>query len=225
MKRSLIVFATIVSFVVPAVCTAAPIHPGAYVSGFLGVSGASDTDVDGTDFLAPPPAAFNDRVRFDPGIFVGGTGGYDFGVVRVEGELSYKHAEIRSITESGFRFGNPNGNVGAFAVMFNSFFDLHNQSPVTPYFGGGIGFAALHISDTFGTTSGGNRALLYEDDDTTVFAYQAGAGLEVALNRRISLDVGYRYFGTSRATFDSTAITTSFRYDSHNGMVGVRVKF
>ena len=113
--------------------------------------------------------------------------------------------------------------------MFNPFFDFHNNSPVTPYIGGGIGFAALHIDDTFGTdTRGGfsERLFLYAEDDDTVFAYQAGAGIEIALSRTLSLDFGYRYFGTSTADFDSDfAIETEMKFESHNAMAGMRVKF
>ncbi len=227
MKRSLIVFVIIASFAVPAICTAAQVRPGPYATGFLGVSAAQDTDVDSTDFFSG--GVFRDRVEFDPSILVGGAFGYDFGMVRTEAELSYKHAEINTITDqvNGFRFGSVDGYVGALAFMFNAFIDLHNSSPVTPYFGGGIGFAALHISDTFGIDprTGGLPLLLYADDDATVFAYQAGGGLDIALNRRLSLDLGYRYFGTAKATFDSTPIATSFKYESHNGLVGIRVRF
>lgn len=229
MKRSLIVLVALVTLSVPVVCAAAPPHPGPYAAGFLGVSAASDTDVGSTDFFTG--RSFNDRVEFDPGIFVGGAFGYDFGMIRAEGEISYKHAEISAITDQsdGFRFGNVDGYVGAFAFMANAFFDVHNDSPVTPYFGGGIGFAALHISDTFGTDFRGTpafRPLLYAEDDAVVFAYQAGAGVEIALNPMLSLDVGYRYFGTERATFDENpAIATNLKLESHNGMVGVRVRF
>jgi opacity protein-like surface antigen len=166
-------------------------------------------------------------VEFDPGVNIGGTGGFDFGFVRLEGELSYKHGEMTSITDrdTGDRIRNVDGSLGALAMMFNGFFDLHNDTPVTPYLGGGIGFAALHLSDTFGTDALG-RGLVYTEDDDTVFAYQAGAGLEIALNRMLSLDVGYRYFGTSKARFDSDLnFTDELKFESHNGAVGLRVKF
>lgn len=228
MKRSLIAIVALITLAIPAICPAAPVRPGAYVSGFLGVNVARDADVTTSDF---PNPNFSDRVEFDPGINIGGTGGYDFGIIRMEGELSYKHAEIRSITDQsdGFRFHNPDGNLGALAMMFNVFFDLHNDTPVTPYLGGGIGFAALHLSDTFGTdTRSGvpERLLLYSEDDDTVFAYQAGAGLEIALNRQLSLDLGYRYFGTAKARFEKDLInTTDLKFESHNASVGIRVKF
>ncbi len=229
MKRPFIIVAALAALAVPAVSQAIPIHPGPYVSGFIGASVPVDTDVTTDQFS--PAGTFNDRIQFDPSINIGGTGGFDFGVVRLEGELSYKHGEIRTITDKadGFRFGNPDGSLGALAMMVNTFIDLHNYSPVTPYIGGGIGFAALHLSDTFGTDTRGTtltRTLLYPDDDDTVFAYQAGAGLEIALNRRLSLDLGYRYFGTSKARFDRDFNKTiSLKFESHNGAVGLRVKF
>lgn len=229
MKRSLIVITFLAILAIPAIAAATPAHPGAYFSGFLGVSVPMDTDVTTADFFSP--ATFDDRVEFDPGINVGGSGGYDFGVIRLEGELSYKQSDIRSVTDQadGFRFGNVDGDLGAFAMMFNAFIDLHNNTMVTPYLGGGVGFAVLNLSDTFGTDvvdGVAERVLLYLDDDDTVFAYQAGVGLEIALNRQLSLDLGYRYFGTTRARFDTNLdVTTELRFESHNGVVGFRVKF
>jgi opacity protein-like surface antigen len=228
MKRMLFIVAALASFAIPAIGHAAPPKPGPYVSGFIGITVPQDADVTGFDTGITPPD-INDRVEYDPGINIGGTGGYDFGYIRLEGELSYKHAEVSSVSDrvSGDSFIKTDGSIGVFAVMANGFVDLHNDSPVTPYFGGGIGFATLHLDDTFATQrSTGSRVLLYPSDDDTVFAYQAGAGLEIALNRRLSLDLGYRYFATDKANFDDDLeTTTNLKYESHNFAVGVRVKF
>ena len=202
---------------------------GAYASAFIGVRVPPDTDVTSTSFQSP--VAFSDDVEFDPGINVGGTAGYDFGLIRLEGELSYKYSEIKSITDQtdGYQFQSPDGNLGTLAMLANLFIDLHNDSPVTPYVGAGIGFASLHLSDTYGTDSRGGpplRTLLYASDTDTVFAWQAGGGLEVALNRQFSLDLGYRYFATDKSHFDSNGITTAdMRLESHTGTVGLRIKF
>ncbi len=228
MKTKLAISVALAILVLPAICLAAPGRPGPYVSGFIGASIATDIDVPGTDFLTG--TNFDDRVAFDPGINIGGTGGYDFGVIRLEGELSYKHAEIKSITDqTGYRYRRVDGSLGTFAMMFNGFVDLHNESRVTPYVGGGIGFAAMHLSDTHGTDTRltpASSPLLYGEGDDTVFAYQIGAGLDIAMNRHLSLDVGYRYFATDRANFDSDRnIATSMKLESHNATVGVRFKF
>ena len=220
MKKIVIAIAVLTTLAVPVICPAAPAYPGAYVSGFLGINANPDTNAEGTDFFFSEN--FNDRVEFDPGISIGGTAGYDFGIIRLEGELSYKHAEIKSVTsQSGTRFPNVNGSIGAQAMMFNGFFDLHNNSRITPYFGGGIGFAGLYLSDT---TSRGEP--LYGESDDAVLAYQVGAGVEIDLNRLLSLDIGYRYFATDTGTFDSDLdISTSMKFESHNANVGFRFKF
>jgi len=222
MKRSLIVISAVAVLMIPAICLATPPVPGPYTSVFAGVNIPENSNVTTNDF----GVTFNDQVEFDPGVYTGGTAGFDFGLMRLEGELSYRHAEMKSITDTsdGFQFQNVDGNLGALSFMANAFIDLHNASPVTPYFGGGVGFAVLHLSDTFADTP--SQVLLYPSGNDTVFAYQVGAGLELALNQMFSLDLGYRYFNTGKATFeDDPAISTKMKLESHNAMVGLRVKF
>ncbi len=216
MKTCLITIVTTIIFAIPSLGTAATGRPGPYFSGFIGTSVARDTTISGFDVNTP----YSDRVTFNPGIFVGGTGGFDFGFLRLEGELSYRHANIDTITENSAPFPNVDGNLGVFATMFNVFFDLHNASPVTPYVGGGIGLATLHLSDT---TSG--NTLLYEDSNDTVFASQVGAGMDIAMNRHFSLDLGYRYFMTEKAHLGGSAISSDLRFESHNALVGFKMKF
>ncbi|MBV5339261.1 MAG: porin family protein [Deltaproteobacteria bacterium] len=224
MKVHFIVLAALIALAAPSLCSATPPRPGPYVSGFLGVSAPRDADVTGTYYDTDPYSPFKDRVEFDPGINIGGTGGFDYGLVRLEGELSYKQGEIATVTDQlGVPYRNADGTLGALAMMFNVFMDLHNPSPVTPYFGGGIGFAAIHLSDTF---LPGDSLPIYEEDDDSVFAYQVGAGLEIALNRMLSLDLGYRYFATTKARFVSSYnMDTELKFQSHNAAVGLRVKF
>ena len=228
MKKKLVAFAALVTLSLPAICLAAPPHSGPYASGFIGVSAMTNTDATSTTF-GPGATTFNDRIEFDPSINIGGTGGFDFGFLRTEGELSYRNGEMSKITEqvSGTRIANVDGRLGALAMMFNAFVDLHNDTRVTPYFGGGVGFATLHLKETFGTdTTTGRRSRLYRSDDDTVFAYQAGAGLEIALTKMLSLDVGYRYFGTTKAKFNrNSSTTTELKLESHNASVALRITF
>lgn len=223
MKRHFIILAVIATLLIPAVCAATPPSPGPYASGFIGLSAPQNTDVTGFDFFAD--TYFDERIEFDPGINIGGTIGYDYGIIRLEGELSYKHGEIDTISDKfgNYYYRNADGTLGASALMFNAFFDLHNPSPVTPYWGGGIGFAGMHLSDTFVP---GDPVPIYLEDDDSVFAYQVGAGLEVSLSQRLSLDLGYRYFATTKARFDSNrGVDTDLKFQSHNTAIGLRVKF
>ena len=121
------------------------------------------------------------------------------------------------------------GNLGVFSLMCNGFFDIHNASPLTPYFGGGIGFATLYLSDTFGTDTRGStvtRTDIYLNDSASVFAYQVGGGVAIALDQFLSLDLGYRYFGTTKARFDSNwDQSVRLKPESHNATVGLRFTF
>lgn len=228
-KRSVVTIYTLLAIAsIPAICAASPARPGGYMSAFLGASIPQDADVTIRGFN--PVTVKVARTQFDPGINIGGTGGYDFGFLRLEGEMSYKRGEITTVTAPSFgaRYVNVDGHVGAFAMLINGFFDLHNPSPVTPYLGGGMGFASVNLSNTRGVdaNSGALNYHIFQADDDNVFAYQAGAGVEVAMNRVLSLDLGYRYFGTSRASFRKDwPDTTDLQLKSHNAAVGLRIKF
>ncbi|HEY5522588.1 MAG TPA: outer membrane beta-barrel protein [Desulfuromonadaceae bacterium] len=229
LKRSLVAISALVGMAaIPAVSFASPARPGPYMSVFLGASALQDTTATISEFN--PVTTKNAQVEFDPGLNIGATAGYDFGFLRLEGEMSYKQSEINSVSEQTFgtRYVNVDGHLGAFAMMMNGFFDLHNESPVTPYLGCGIGFASLNLNNTRGVdaNSGALNDHIFRSDDDFVFAYQAGAGLEFALNQRLSLDLGYRYFGTSRGSFRKEwPNSTDLKFESHNAAVGLRLKF
>ena len=224
MKRHLLVVAAVAVLMIPAICAATPPVPGPYTSVFAGVSIPDNSNV--TTYDAYLNETFNEEAEFDVGVYTGGTAGYDFGLLRLEGELSYRYSEIKSVTDTfdGYKYQNVDGNLGALAFMANAFIDLHNASPFTPYFGGGVGFAVLDLSDTFAEAP--SQVQLYPNDSDTVFAYQVAAGLEIALNRMFSLDLGYRYFATDKANFDSNSLSTkNMELESHNATVGWRMKF
>lgn len=203
---------------------AAPGQTGPYVSAFLGTSVARDSTVSGYDsFFA---TSFNDRASFDPGVYAGGTGGYNFGFMRVEGELAYRHARFDTITaSSGSSYRSVDGDLGAFSTMFNVFFNVQNSSRVTPYLGGGVGFATLHLSETTGINNSGNRIVLFDSSDDTVFAAQVGGGFDISINRRFSLDLGYRYFITDKAKLNGDFTASDLRLESHNALAGFKFKF
>lgn len=228
MVKKLIVFIAVVTLAIPTIGLATPPRPGPYISGFFGATFPVSMDVTATEY-DHGARTFNDSVEFDPNLNIGGSGGFDFGFVRIEGELAYKHGEMSSINDqtSQVKYANVDGRIGVYSMMVNAFFDLRNPSPVTPYIGGGIGLATLSLDDTYATNqSTGNRVRLYDSGSEPVFAYQVGAGLEIALNYMLSLDLGYRYFGTTKANFNNSPhVTTEMEFRSHNVSVGLRLKW
>ncbi len=229
MKIFITVIIALVTLAGTADCAEESLRRGAYMSGFIGASVARDANVTSEQYSTGN--TFYDKVELYPGSNIGVTGGYNFGFFRLEGEVSYKSGEIDEITDKSdnYRFQGVEGDLAVFAVMCNGFFDLRNSSPVTPYFGGGVGVATVYLGDTFGTdTRDGiiTRNLLYAEDADSVLAYQVGGGVEIALNSVLSLDLSYRYFGTSKARFKNDwDMRTELKFESHNAAVGLRVKF
>ena len=232
MKTYLVALVTLLVLSNPSLSTAASGSRGPYFSGFLGTSIFQDINATNNDFQHS--TSFRENIELNPGLYAGVTGGYDFGFVRLEGEFSSRSAEIDTITSqaNSYRIHNVDGDVGALASMINVFFDLHNNSRFTPYLGGGIGIATLYISDTYGYVTKRDSTYyqpLYGESDDTVFAYQLVGGVDIALNKRFSLDVGYRYFKTNEAHFDSDYwyynTSSRMRLESHNAAVGFRMKF
>lgn len=217
MKRAYVIVVLLLVF--PAVAMANPSKPGGYFSGFLGFNNTKNATMETTDYTTLPAQTYQDRLEFDPGIYIGGTGGYDFGTVRMEGELSFRNAEIQRV--NGEHPGDR--NLGMLAMMFNCFLDLETYSPVTPYLGGGVGLVSLAFDDDYRDRNGNQ---IFHDDSASTYALQAGGGLEFAITPRFSLDLGYRYFKTGKATFDDKwDIENKLKIESHNVALGFRAKF
>jgi opacity protein-like surface antigen len=89
--------------------------------------------------------------------------------------------------------------------LANAYLDLGTWRGFTPYIGGGIGFARNEISDLHTSTAGSltdasTGAVITQYTSATAssnsqwnFAWALMAGASVALNDRVTLDVGYRY--------------------------------
>jgi opacity protein-like surface antigen len=117
------------------------------------------------------------NVEYSTGWGVGGTFGAAFNNgFRLEYELSYKQAEAKR-----YRDG-----MWSWVSMVNVWWDARNSSGITPYFGGGFGSTHAHVSSPGAV-----------DENGYAPAYQVGAGVDIRIDQRLSLDIGYRYFGIS----------------------------
>lgn len=144
-------------------------------------------------------------VDFETGYNLGAALGYDFGPGRVEVEIAYRDNEANRLTRQGTTT-EVDGNFSALSFMVNGYYDFRNRSIVTPFVTAGLGYANVDAEDF---------------DDHTVFAYQVGAGVGIALNKQVSLDLGYKYFATDDPEFDEVEA----EYSSHNLIAGLRFSF
>jgi len=114
---------------------------------------------------------------YSPGVGIAGA----FGVMtarglRIEYEISYREAQAKHGVEDTW----------AAASMMNMWQHLPISNSLSAYAGGGIGFARSHVA-----SSG------FVDQTGPGFGYQAGFGVDFRLSRRMSMDIGYRYFGVA----------------------------
>jgi len=188
---------------------------GMYLSGNLGLSIASDSDLSvlGVDI---------GEISFDPGITIGGAIGYDYGNIRAEGEIAYHFWDMDELTVSGILPGCPctgpiDGDASALSFMVNGYYDFPvANSSIAPYLGGGIGFANVEA---------GFSGL--PDDSDLVFAYQIMAGIGFEINPSTTLTLGYRYFATTDPGFDSgvPGVDLEATVASHDFSLGARFMF
>lgn len=210
-----------VAYAVPA--TAAD---GWFVSGNAGISILDDTTV--TDTFAAGNVTGD--VDFDAGLGISGAVGYAFGPVRLEGELSYREhdldqVDVKTITIAGVIFtavgaADLGGDTSSFGFMANGYYDFDTGSKWVPFAMAGIGGARISLD----VQSVGGIAVTYDESDT-VFAYQAGAGIGYKVTPATTLNLSYRFFGTTDPTFDDGVDKVESEYQSHNIWVGFTHRF
>jgi opacity protein-like surface antigen len=148
------------------------------------------------------------KVSYDPGFVAGGALGLDFELLRIEANVDYRRADI-----SKFASNNVNGDLQLITYMVNGHLVAPIPFPVKPYILGGVGFATAFISDFVGSSTG--------KANNTKFAYELGAGIGYEIKRNVTLDVNYRYLGTSDFDFKGN----KFSYSANNVLFGIRYSY
>ena len=187
------------------------------------------------------PFAFDSSADFDRGIGVYTAVGYDWGnSLRTELEFAYRNNDIRHLTPdvagfSGWPDGSIAGDVDSRSIMLNFLYDfdyMSSDSGLTPYLGGGFGFASID-PDIAGSTPfgapGPNPMTIGYGGSKTLFAYQGIAGIAVQLAESLALDLSYRYFATKKGNFAGTLngapATFDAGYNTHSLFAGLRWNF
>jgi len=192
---------------------------GFYVAAHLGNAFVADSDYEfdgGTVTASHEPLA----------LFGSGVVGLDMGNgLSVEAELSYQSADLNklTVTGSGSLAGisasteDVQGSMSSLAIMANAKLALGRGGGFNPYVLAGLGLAQISVD---GVQETGSASTI--DDSGFAFAYQAGAGIMVPLTERASVDLGYRYFGTTDAdmSFEGSDYTAGF--SSHTVLVGLK---
>jgi OOP family OmpA-OmpF porin len=195
-----------------------------------GAGGWSELDPVGS---ASSPLDFTSRERH--GFTVLGFAGYDFGgIFRAEGELGYRHHDVKSLTVVndgglGAKLGTgsltgassaPTGTISALSLMINGIVDLAPRWRVSPYIGAGFGGARLTLDKL------GVAGVTLADDSDIRIAGQGIAGIGARLSPRVSLGLDYRYFLTEDPSFkDASGVPFHTKYREQNVLLSVTYHF
>lgn len=162
----------------------------AYIEADVGAMLSLDTDV--VDGVSSTP---ND-IGYKTGYDAGGIVGYDFGPVRLEGEVSYRRASAKDVTgdffeseteSTGFGTRDASGPGAALSGMANVLLDIGKDGGTQAFVGGGIGIARVSLRADDGNS-------FYVDDKDTGFAWQLLAGVRTPVSDNLALGVKYRFF-------------------------------
>lgn len=188
---------------------------GPYLSGQLGMAFMTDNE------MSYGPA--NGTMEFKPGFEFSLSGGYNWGMLRLEGEVGYQKNDIDHI--SGCYNGllgdvcvsdiSSSGDVTIYSFLANGYLDFVNSTAWTPYITGGIGVTKIEIDDL--------KVDIFPigDSDDTVLAYQFGAGVTYTLNKNFAIDLKYRYIVMADPEFEGVDAEISI----HHVYFGLRYTF
>jgi len=192
-------------------------HSGPYVGAFIGGNALMNSE--GSDDKG------NFTLKFKPNLLGSVVAGWDFapgnpvGEGRIELEYSRRSNSLDQVkfVEGSFKGG---GKVTADSLLLNFFGVYRGDRPWSPYLGLGLGAARFEASDL---QVNGQRL---GNGSNVVFAYQLGAGVDFALTRRLSLDLGYRFFNSPSPKFtEVNGQKFTMEYFSHSAILGLRMGF
>lgn len=170
----------------PQPVTPVPSRQGIYTSIGLAVGFGARTPIDNAPTSPSSNESFQASTVLAPNLAVG----YSFaGAWRAEAEyVGFYSQASNDVTENG-QFRQLSGNqVATNAIQFNLLKDISLGSRLTPYIGGGIGFATSQYSVIEGSATG------------TTFAGQGKVGLSYAVSPTTSMVLGYRILGIAGGT-------------------------
>jgi opacity protein-like surface antigen len=122
-------------------------------------------------------------------------------------------------------------DIESWVGLANAYIDLGTWYCVTPYVGGGVGFASIDVIGLTDTNVPVNGFAFAKDNSQTNFAWALYAGLAYKVTPGLTIDLSYRYtdLGDIRTgtitTYDLTASSGGFQIEditSNDLMLSVR---
>lgn len=146
--------------------------------------------------FAPPPPSRR-TVDAGAGYAAGGAVGFRYeNGVRTELEYRYQSSDVDAVAfDAGAPAFAPEASLAAHLLMSNFAYEIRNDSPFTPFVGGGVG--AAWVSSPLGAGAASETDLTY--------AWQARAGVALAVGETMRLAAEYVYVRTGKLTYGPDA--------------------
>jgi len=159
---------------------------------------------------------------------LGAVGHYLTDGIRIEAEISWRRNTVDTLkfsgNFSGLRFSesiNVKSSLSNLAGMVNVAYNWNITPRFRPFVLAGVGWSRVTIElDAIDIV--GLRVPVDLDDSKDTFAYQGGVGIDYALTDTVSVDVGYRFFGTPTVDFGGTDEVNNV---NHTGLIGLTYAF
>lgn len=224
-----ILFVSVITLLLAVSFNAYSADGGWYMSGNIGIVMENDAGIGTWDELEledligedlPAGTTGSADLTFDMGYMLSAAVGYNFGSLRLEGELDYLMNDFDEIeaTVTAPGLGSESVGVGVdgdasnLIFMINGYYDFMEGSALRPYITAGIGYAKVD----------------FDFDDDTVMAYQVGVGMTYQSSDNMAWDIRYRYMATSDIeTIDPMDIASSMDIENstHSLTVGLIFSF
>jgi len=223
--------------VAPAICTTCG-GPW-YLKGYIGAANPEVGNIDNEIFDTGEFTIFHEDIKSSPlfGLGLGYDTGHYFRF-DITGEYRGKSLFVAQDSYEG-GFGFPGGtneytaDIESWMGLANMYIDLGTWHCVTPYIGGGVGFASISVLGLKDVNVPQNSVFYGADQTETNFAWAVYAGLAYDVTPAVTLDLAYRYADLGDARSGTvTAYDGSGSYSgldindvtSHDLMLAVRWK-
>jgi outer membrane protein OmpA-like peptidoglycan-associated protein len=182
---------------------------------YIGVEGGG-TIVEKADYRLTSTILSTSKQK--PGFDVDGIIGYDFGAFRLEAEVGYKQAILKSIAVTT---ADAYGKTSALSFMVNGLLDFGSDDGFSGYVGGGAGVARIKLSN-YGIRGVGQLT----DDSDTGFAYQGIAGVRYPVTTNVDVGLKYRFFNENRVDLvNNNGVSQRTRFRSHSLLASLVYNF
>ena len=139
--------------------------------------------------------------------------------LRSEIEIAIRGNDLTDIVTTGAAsVEEDDGRVNATSLMKNFIIDFTNDSRFTPYAGVGIGLSFVDVEQGQAPSFG-----FEQEDDRTLFSYQAIGGVATQLSSSTDFIVEYRFLGTSEGEFE--VLGQELSYNTSSLFLGLKFEY